>query len=66
MSFTLEQVSAMKEVYFDRDDVESLIENGYDFHQEFADRVGLSRQEAKGLFHEINYRFRLGYSKFFS
>lgn len=29
--------------------------NGHDFHQEFADELGITRQEAKTLFHRINY-----------
>lgn len=31
------------------------LEAGHDFHQEFADELGICRQEAKALFHEMNY-----------
>lgn len=51
---TSDEIVAFVEVYKTSD-----LEEG-DHHQEFADKLNLSRNDAKGLCHKINYYYNMG------
>lgn len=52
--FSDDKIKAFVKVYMQGQAKIKLAE-GYDFHQEFANELGISRQDAKVLFHKINY-----------
>lgn len=52
--FGKNQIKAFVKVYM-QERAEIKLAEGYDFHQEFANELGVSRQDAKVLFHKMNY-----------
>ncbi len=57
--FNKNEIEAFVKVYMQQF-AEIKLGVGHDFHQEFADELEICRQEAKALFHKMNYS--LGYS----
>ena len=52
--FNKNEIEAFVKVYMQKFAGIKLAE-GHDLHQEFADELGIYRQEAKALFHKMNY-----------
>lgn len=54
MMYSNDKIVAFVKIYM-QNFTDIKVSEGHDFHQEFADELGICRQEAKALFHKMNY-----------